>query len=110
MLGFKIIRLDIAQSYFFGEVEFRSDVFKVNVQSQRRGKVLKLPFAMTGQSLGRRMLTRASGPEGLVVEDWLVYGGESEWLEIDSDEIAYFLADHQDEIDMIEIDEYTKPI
>lgn len=107
MLEFGIIRLDIAQSYFFGEVEFRSDVFKANIQGQRRGKVLKLPFRMAEQCVGRRMLTRVSGPGGLVVEDWLVYKGKSEWLEIDSDEITYFFANHQEagEIDMIEIDE-----
>jgi hypothetical protein len=29
--------------------------------------------------------------------------GESEWLEIDSDAITYFLADHQDKLDTIEI-------
>ena len=44
MLSFKIKKLDIFQSYFFGEVEFRSDSYKVNIQNQRRGKVLKLPF------------------------------------------------------------------
>lgn len=44
MLSFKITKLDIFQSYFFGEVEFREDIFKVNIQNQRRGKVLKLPF------------------------------------------------------------------
>ena len=44
MLEFQITKLDIFQSYFFGEVEFRSDPYKVNIQNQRRGKVLKLPF------------------------------------------------------------------
>ena len=44
MLNFKITKLDINQSYFFGEVEFRSDKYKVNIQNERRGKVLRLPF------------------------------------------------------------------
>ena len=48
MLSFKINRLDISQSYFFGEVTFRSDVFKVNIQDQRRGRILKLPFDIKG--------------------------------------------------------------
>ena len=47
MLSFKITKLDIFQSYFFGETEFRSDKYKINIQNQRRGKVLKLPFEMT---------------------------------------------------------------
>ena len=44
MLSFKITKLDIFQSYFFRETEFCSDKYKVNIQNQRRGKVLKLPF------------------------------------------------------------------
>ena len=44
-----------------------------------------------------------TGPDGLFVEDYLPYKGESEWLEIDSNEITYFLADHQDQLDRIEI-------
>ena len=44
MLSFKINKLDIFQSYFFGKVEFRNDKYKINIQNQKRGKVLKLPF------------------------------------------------------------------
>ena len=51
-----------------------------------------------------RIIVRVSGPEGvLFVEDYLPYKGESEWLEIDSNEIAFFLADHQDQLDTIEV-------
>ena len=42
-------------------------------------------------------------PGDLFVEDYIPYKGVSEWLEIDSDEITYFLADHQDQCDVIEI-------
>ncbi|MEX0862814.1 hypothetical protein [Nitrosopumilus sp.] len=101
MLSFKIIKLDIFQSYFFGETEFRNDKYKVNIQNQRRGKVLKLPFEI--KSKKERMIVRLTGPKDMFVEDYLVYQGESEWLEIDSDEITYFLADHQDQCDTIEI-------
>ncbi len=101
MLSFKIIKLDICQSYFFGETEFRDDKYKVNIQNQRRGKVLKLPFEI--KSKKERVLVRLTGPKDMFVEDYLIYQGESEWLEIDSDEITYFLADHQDQCDTIEI-------
>ena len=102
MLDFKIIKLNLNQSYFFGEVEFRSDIYKVNIQNERRGKVLKLPFPI--ESKKDRIIVRVSGPEGvLFVEDFLPYKGESEWLEIDSNEIAFYLADHQDQLDTIEI-------
>jgi len=102
MLNFKIIKLDINQSYFFGKVEFRSDEYKVNIQNERRGKVLRLPFKI--QSENEKIIVRVSGPkEDLFVEDYLPYKGESEWLEIDSNEITYFLADHQDQLDTIEI-------
>ena len=101
MLDFKIIKLNINQSYFFGEVEFRSDKYKVNIQNERRGKVLKLPFEIKSKS--EKIIVRMTGPRGLFVEDYLPYKGESEWLEIDSNEITYFLADHQDQFDTIEI-------
>ena len=101
MLSFKITKLDIFQSYFFGELEFRSDEYKVNIQNQRRGKVLKLPFEINPKN--EKVLVRVTGPGNLVVEDYLPFKGESEWVEIDSDEITYFLADHQDQCDTIEV-------
>ena len=101
MLSFRIDRLDIFQSYFFGDVTFRSDRFKVNIQNQRRGKVLKLPFEI--EATGGSMIVRLTGPKDLYVEDYIPYRGRSEWLEIDSDVITYFLADHQDRLDTIEI-------
>jgi len=101
MLSFKISKLDIFQSYFFGKVEFRNDEYKVNIQNQKRGKVLKLPFEY--RSKKEKMIVRITGPGDLVVEDYLPYHGNSEWLEIDSDSITYFLADHQDQLDTIEI-------
>ncbi len=101
MLSFKIIKLDIFQSYFFGETEFRSDKYKVNIQNQRRGKVLKLPFEIKPKN--KKISVRILGEENLFIEDYLPYKGESEWLEIDSDEITYFLADHQDQCNTIEI-------
>ena len=101
MLSFKIKKLDIFQSYFFGKVEFRNDEYKVNIQNQKRGKVLKLPFAYIPKK--EKMIVRFTGPKDKVVEDYLPFCGESEWLEIDSDEITYFLADNQDQLDTIEI-------
>ena len=102
MLEFKIIKLNINQSYFFGEVEFRTDKYKVNIQNERRGKVLRLPFQIESKS--EKIIVRVSGPQGvLFVEDYLPYKGESEWLEIDSNQIAFYLADHQDQLDTIEI-------
>ncbi len=101
MLSFKITKLDIFQSYFFGEVDFNSDKYKINIQNERRGKVLKLPFWIKPKS--EKIVVRITSPEDLFIEDYLPYKGESEWLEIDSDEITYFLADHQDQCDIIEI-------
>ena len=101
MLSFKITKTNIFQSYFFGDVEFRNDSYKVNIQNQKRGKVLKLPFGISSKK--EKMIVRMTGPGDIFVEDYLPFCGESEWLEIDSDEITYFLADHQDQFDTIEI-------
>ena len=46
MINFKIINLDIRQSYFFGKVERNDEEFKINIQNERRGKVLRLPFGI----------------------------------------------------------------
>jgi hypothetical protein len=101
MLSFNITKLDIFKSYFFGEIDFHSDKYKINIQNERRGKVLKLPFKIKPKN--EKIIVRMTGPGDLFVEDYLPYKGESEWLEIDSDEITYFLADHQDQCDVIEI-------
>lgn len=101
MLHFRIVKLDIFQSYFFGRVEFRGDPYKINIQGQRRGKVLRLPFGITPKK--NRVIVRLSGPDDIFVEDYLPYMGESEWVEIDSDEITYFVADHQDRFDSVEV-------
>ena len=96
---FKIEKLDIAVSYFKGKVRFGKDEFTINIQNERRGKVLRLPFLLNTQ---KRVLVRCSGP-GVSVEDFVEYRGESEWVEIDSDQITFYIADHQDQFDTIEI-------
>lgn len=101
MLSFQINKLDIFQSYFFGTVKFRNDEYKINIQSQRRGKVLKLPFGIIPKR--DKLIVRLTGPEDIFVEDYLPYCGESEWVEIDSDEMTYFIADNQDKLDILEI-------
>lgn len=101
VLSFKILKLNINQSYFFGDVEYNNQKFKINVQNERRGKVLKLPFGISPKK--ERMIVRFTGPGDIFVEDYLPYKGESEWVEVDSDEITYFIADHQDRFDTLEI-------
>ena len=100
-LSFKIKQLNIYESYFKGIVDFNGQEYTINIQDERRGKVLKLPFSLNAKK--ERILVRLSGPENIFVEDYLPYKGESEWVEIDSDQITFFLADHQDQFDMLEV-------
>ena len=100
-LSFKIKHLNIYESYFKGIVDFFGQEYTINIQDQRRGKVLKLPFSLNAKK--ERILVRLSGPANIFVEDYLPYKGESEWVEIDSDQITFFLADHQDQCDMLEV-------
>jgi len=44
-----------------------------------------------------------TGVNNAFFEDIVNYKGESEWIEIDSDGILYYLADHQDQINAIDI-------
>ena len=99
MIGFRIINLDIRQSYFFGKVEKDAEEYKINIQNERRGKVLRLPFGVIPKK--ERLIVRLTGPGDIFVEDYLPYQGESEWVEIDSYEITYFVADNQDRFDTL---------
>ena len=98
-LKMKIKKLDINESYFFGNVEFEGDEYKINIQGEWAEKLLKLPIKLKE---GSKVLVRLSGPNE-VVEDYLVYRGVSEWVEIDSKSILYYIADHQDQFDTLEI-------
>ena len=95
-----ITKLDIFESYFKGKAELGDKSYTVNLQPEKRGKVLKLPFNGKPES---KILVRLSGPNGIYAEDYLPFCGESEWIEIDSTEITYFSADHQDNFDTLEI-------
>ena len=99
--SFKIDNLDINQSYFKGKVTNEDSKYTINIQTQRRGKVLKLPNGFIPKK--DKVVVRFSGPSELVIEDYIPYCGKSEWVEIDSDEITYFLADHQDQLDLLEV-------
>lgn len=101
VLNFKIKFLNINQSYFNGKVELGSQEYNINIQNERRGKVLKLPVNPTTQK--DRMLVRLTGPGDIFIEDYLPYKGQSEWVEIDSDEITFYIADNQDKFDTLEI-------
>ena len=96
---FQIQKLDIFESYFKGKVRIGKDEFTVNIQDERRGKVLRLPFSLATQ---KRVLVRCSGPD-VSVEDFVEYRGESEWVEIDSTIITFYIADPQDQFDTLEI-------
>ena len=98
---FTISKLDIRESFFLGKVQLEDDEYTLNIQTIRRDKVLKLPFGMSLKN--QRALVRMSGPNGVVIEDLLPYKGESEWVEIDSDMITFYAADHQDQFDKLEI-------
>ena len=100
-LDFKIKFLNIYESYFKGKVDFRGDEYTINIQSERRGKVVKVPFHVNTEK--SRFLVRLSGTNDVVIEDMLEFRGESEWVEIDSDIITFFVADHQDQFDTLEI-------
>ncbi len=101
ILNFKIKFLNIYESYFKGKVQLDDDEYTINIQDERRGKVLKLPVSPKSEK--ERFLVRLSGPGGVFVEDYLPFKGESEWVDIDSTEITFYIADHQDQFDTLEI-------
>tara|TARA_B100001750_G_scaffold29294_1_gene19746 strand:- start:1213 stop:1542 length:330 start_codon:yes stop_codon:yes gene_type:complete len=98
---FKINRLDIRESYFLGKIQLAEEEYTVNIQTERRGKVLKLPFGIHPKN--QKVLVQMTGQNGVTIEDILPYKGESEWVEIDSDLITFYAADHQDQFETLKI-------
>jgi hypothetical protein len=99
-LKIKIIHFNIFESYFKGKADFKGNEYTINVQNERRGKVIRLPMEVPNK---KNFLVRLSGPGGVKVEDYLSYKGESEWIELDSTPITFYMADHQDQFDLLEI-------
>jgi len=50
-IGFKIQFLNIYESYFKGKVENEGKEFTINIQNERRGKVLKLPLPLNTKKI-----------------------------------------------------------
>jgi hypothetical protein len=96
----KIIHFNIFESYFKGKAEHKDNEYTINIQNERRGKVIRLPFEVPNKKC---FLVRLSGPSGVSVEDYLPFKGESEWIELDSTPITFYMADHQDQFDSLEI-------
>ena len=99
-LKIKIKHFNIFESYFKGKAEYQGNEYTINVQNERRGKVIRLPFEVLNR---KNLMARLSGPNGIFVEDYLPYKGESEWIELDSTPITFYMADHQDQFDSLEI-------
>ena len=93
-ISMKIKRLDMFPNHFFGTAEINKGEYKINIQGQSvlREQLIKLPIKFKDE----KALLRLSGINGTFFEDIVNYKGESEWIEIDSDRILYYLADHQD--------------
>jgi len=100
-LSIKIKRLDMFPNHFFGITEINGEDYKINIQGQSvfRTNLIKLPIKFKDE----KALLRLSGKNDSYFEDIVNYKGKSEWIEIDSDRILTYLADHQDQIDTIDV-------
>ncbi len=97
-LSIKIKHLDMFPNHFFGIGQINED-YKINIQGHGREKLFKLPIKFKDE----KALLRLSGINGSYFEDIVSYKGKSEWIEIDSNSILYYLADHKDQIDTIDV-------
>ena len=100
-ISIKIKKLDIFPNHFFGNADIDGENYKINIQGQSmlRAKLIKLPVKFKDE----KALLHLSGTRGAFFEDIVNYKGKSEWIEVDSDDILYYLADHQDQINTIDI-------
>ena len=97
----KIKRLDMFPNHFFGTAEINGEDYKINIQGKStfRTNLIKLPIKFKDE----KALLRLSGINGSFFWDIVNYKGKSEWIEIDSDGILNYLADHQDQINTIDV-------
>ncbi|MDX1532933.1 MAG: hypothetical protein R3230_01855 [Nitrosopumilaceae archaeon] len=98
-LVIKIKKLDINQAYFLGIAEIDGEEYKINIQGHWKEKLIKLPKKYPKKD---KVLIRLSG-ENVAIEEFVAHRGKSEWIEIDSDEILYYVADNQDQFDTLEV-------
>ena len=96
----KIKKLDINEAYFFGIAEIDGVEYKINIQGHWKEKLVKLPVRFSKKD---KVLIRLSGENDIIIEDTVTYGGKSEWIEIDSNQILYYVADHQDKFNNLEV-------
>ena len=97
----KIKRLDMFPNHFFGIAEINKESYKINIQGQSvlKEQLIKLPIPF----IDEKALLHLIDINGEFFEDIVNYKGESEWIEIDSDRILYYLADNQDKIHTIDV-------
>jgi hypothetical protein len=86
----KISDLSIQESYFVGHCQFEDKEYLLNIQNQSGGKLIKFPFEWDEDIVDIRI----SG-KNTQVQDELKFKGKSEWIEIYSNTITNYLADHQ---------------
>ena len=101
-LSIRIKRLDMFPNHFFGVGYIGNEEYKINIQGQSvlKEQLIKLPMSFQDE----KALLHLSGRQcNSILEDIVNYRGKSEWIEIDSDRILYFLADNQDQIDTIDV-------
>jgi hypothetical protein len=96
----KIDKLDIAEAYFKGKAELNGKEHTINIQGHWVDKLIKLPFLIPTED---KVLIRLSGPGDAYVEDTVYFKGMSEGIEIDSQDVLHYVADHQDEFDTLEV-------
>jgi hypothetical protein len=94
----KILDLSIQESYFTGHCECDGKKYSLNIQNQSGGKIVKFPFEYNADEV----LIKLSGKR-IMIQDVLKFKGSSEWLEIYSDPITNYLANHQEGLEWLEI-------
>lgn len=99
-LVIKIKKLNINEAYFFGDAEMDGKEYKINIQGHWKEKLIKLPGSHPQKD---KVLIRLTGKDDTMIENIVAYRGKSEWIEMDSSEILYYLADNQDKIDTLEV-------
>tara|TARA_Y100000590_G_scaffold121865_1_gene139529 strand:+ start:1809 stop:2141 length:333 start_codon:yes stop_codon:yes gene_type:complete len=98
----RIKNLEFHEKQISGKVLFHEKEFNLKILHQKVMNVVKIPLSVIGVA-GDKILIRVSGPSGVYVEDYVMFQGESEFIEIFSEVIFSEIKNYQNKFDTIEI-------
>jgi effector-binding domain-containing protein len=98
----KIKYLNANANCFEGKAVFHEKEYHIKIYAENNEKNIKVPFPVIGLT-DDEILMRMSAPSGVYVQDYVIFKGQSEFVEINSDTIFSEITNSQHKFDTMEI-------